>query len=65
MTTAQNLNADSDREDPNKSRLGITPTKANAADWWAVWAKENQQQIEAYNAMVEEDGLWSDDCRLF
>jgi hypothetical protein len=50
---------------PEAGRLGAMPTKANAAEWWEQWNEEHREQIKAYNAEVEENGLWSDGYRLF
>ncbi|MBS0199718.1 MAG: type II toxin-antitoxin system CcdA family antitoxin, partial [Proteobacteria bacterium] len=31
----------------------------------AQWKVDNREAIEAYNARIEQDGIWSDGLRAF
>jgi antitoxin CcdA len=35
------------------------------ARWREVWREENKAAIDAYNALIEENGVASDDMRTF
>jgi hypothetical protein len=45
------------------SRFGVTD--AERAEYMADWAKKYADQITNLNEMVEKEGLWSDELRLF
>jgi post-segregation antitoxin (ccd killing protein) len=32
---------------------------------WAAWRTEHKAELDAYNAFIEEHGLWNDGLRLF
>lgn len=38
---------------------------AAAQLWWDQWASDHKEQIAAYNDEVLENGVWSDELRLF
>jgi hypothetical protein len=65
MTKPQKSEIPSQSVTAKASHLGMAPTEATAADWWVAWTQEHREQLETYNRMVEKDGLWSDDGRLF
>lgn len=44
-----------------EARLAQLVREAEAAEWLAA----NQKAIDAYNARVERDGIWSDKVRGF
>lgn len=54
---ALNINLSATLEQVLKTRLAQTEAE--------IWKKENKRAIQAYNAMVEEHGLFSDGHRQF
>jgi hypothetical protein len=48
-----------------KAHSNAPQSDESAAVWWANWARDHREQIEAYNKDVAENGVWSDGLRTF
>lgn len=48
-----------------QDHFGGPLTSDDAAAWWANWAKDHREQIDAYNKDVADNGIWSDGLRTF